>query len=220
MATNQNRRIESSLAEPSIGAPEFPSNSNNRKEREPGDIPPTEGHKSEKIIKGVVKTRKHNLATDISDRFIKFSKDTILPAAKDAAVDMFKRWVDVMVYGEERGRSNRNVDLGGRQFVSYSGYYQQNNRNRRSSRTDFNDVSRNLDDQVFENRPDAEDVLDRLKDELSKFGEVSIAIFFDSIGKTTPFTANKYGWTNLDDAFVSRVNDGWIINFPEPEVLR
>lgn len=216
MAVSQNKLPESSLVDESL----FPSNSKTKPAKS-DDIPNPE-HKMDKVIKGTVTTRKHNMATDMSNRFIKFTRTTILPAVKDAAVDMAKRWLDVMVYGDERPRSRSSSVGESRQYVSYSGYYQQNNRNNRSARSDFDYISGILDDQVFERKSDAEEVLRRLKDELLKYrdGEVSVADFFDSIGKTTPFTANKYGWVNLDDAYVTRVSDGWLIEFPEPEPLR
>ena len=44
---------------------------------------------------------------------------------------------------------------------------------------------------------------------------VSVADLYDLVGVTGDYTDNKYGWTNLRNAKVVRVRDGYMIDLPK-----
>ena len=72
----------------------------------------------------------------------------------------------------------------------------------------------------FEDRGDAEAVLLRMKESLVTYHAVSVADLYDISGEKSNFTDYKYGWRNLDNATVSRTNDGhFIIELPRVVAL-
>ena len=71
----------------------------------------------------------------------------------------------------------------------------------------------NFDDIILDSRGEAEEVLSHLVDLVDDYGMASVADLYDLVGITSNFTDNKYGWTNLSSASVSRVRDGYLIDF-------
>lgn len=68
----------------------------------------------------------------------------------------------------------------------------------------------------FEDRGDAETVLLRLKENLATYKVVSVADLYEISGEKFSFTDYKYGWRNLDSAYVGRTNDGkYVIELPK-----
>ena len=68
----------------------------------------------------------------------------------------------------------------------------------------------------FEDRGDAEAVLIRLKENLATYKVVSVADLYELSGEKFSFTDYKYGWRNLDSAYVGRTNDGkYVIELPK-----
>ena len=59
-------------------------------------------------------------------------------------------------------------------------------------------------------------VLDTLKDELDRYGKVSINSLYELVGKPTYAPFYNYGWTNLKDATVMYNGRGFIFKLPEP----
>ena len=44
---------------------------------------------------------------------------------------------------------------------------------------------------------------------------VSVADFYDLVGVSGNYTDNRYGWTNVRNAYVVRVRDGYMIKLPK-----
>ena len=72
----------------------------------------------------------------------------------------------------------------------------------------------NFDDIILESRGEAEEVLSHLLELVENYGVASVADLYELVGITGSFTDNKYGWTNLSTASVSRVRDGYLLNLP------
>ena len=54
---------------------------------------------------------------------------------------------------------------------------------------------------------------------IDTYDEVSVGSLYQLVGITPDFTDDKYGWTNLSTASVSRNRDGYYINLPRPQIL-
>lgn len=96
-------------------------------------------------------------------------------------------------------------------YTSMSGQSENFSRGSRA-RHDFDDI-------LFESRGEAEDVLSYLVDLTIDYGVASVADFYDLSGIESQFTDNKYGWTNLRDACIDRVRNGYIIRLPQAKPL-
>lgn len=197
---------------------EFPSNSNKSKEtRQP------EKH-VEKVVSGTAKIRKRSGAQKLTDIFVPgdvenvkhyILTDVIVPAVKKAIVDVVSDGVNMLMYGESGSHKSNGVAS----KVSYRSFYDQksNNRERYSSiqtRTGYS-----YDNIVLESRGEAEDVLTRMDELLATYGMVSVADMYDLCGVTPQYTDNNYGWTNIRNAQIVRIRDGYVIKMPKPMPL-
>ena len=166
-------------------------------------------NKVDKIVKGKVKTKKKNgiLASFINDDLQDIKKyiveDVLIPTIKKTITDVVKNSIDMFFYGEVSRSTRSNSSR-----ISYSSYYDRERepRSRRNSLL--------IDDIVLESRAEAEEVLDRLDEMIEEFGMASVLNLYDLIGVTAPFTADKYGWTDIRNATAVRVRDGYLLKLP------
>jgi hypothetical protein len=71
------------------------------------------------------------------------------------------------------------------------------------------------DEVIFENRGEAEHVLTQMDELVSTYGMVSVADLYDLVGMSCDYTYNKYGWTNIRNARIERVRDGFLLEMPK-----
>lgn len=71
-------------------------------------------------------------------------------------------------------------------------------------------------DLIFETRSEAERVLDAMNELIELYCTVRVADMYDLVGETSPYTANDYGWKNLNTASVVRVCNGYKLRLPSP----
>lgn len=70
---------------------------------------------------------------------------------------------------------------------------------------------------IFGSRKEAANVLDSLADILDQYGTVTVADFYDETGLKDPCDSDtRYGWKDIDDAYVVKVRSGWSISLPGP----
>ena len=60
-----------------------------------------------------------------------------------------------------------------------------------------------------------EEVLSQMDNIIETYRMASVADLFDLVGESCNFTDQKYGWTNLRNAEVVRVRDGYMIKLPK-----
>ncbi len=202
---------------------EYKSNSHRSKEQAEKKKEVVEKKKVEKVTNGTVKTKKKSeihkwtdifLAEDVTNVKNYIIDDVLLPAAKKAISDIVTNGIDMLLYGETRSRTK---EKGSR--VSYSKYYDDRDRyDRRDRDRDRGRRVRNgydYDDIILETRGEAEDVLDRMDDLIDTYGIVSVADLYDLVGIQGNYTDNKYGWTNLRNADIQRLRDGYLLKLPK-----
>lgn len=173
--------------------------------------------KVEKVVTGEVKTKKKSEARKFADVFISEDihsvksyvvQDVVVPAITNLIEDIVVNGIRMILRGDTGSGKKRDRD-----YVSYRDYARRDERRDRggrregSSRFDYEDL-------VFTGRGDAEAVLDELQDTIETYGLVSVAEFYDAAGRTAPYTAHQYGWTNLRNAEIVRVRGGYIIRLP------
>lgn len=70
---------------------------------------------------------------------------------------------------------------------------------------------------LFASRKEAANVLNSLADILDQYGSVTIADFYDETGLKVPCDSDtRYGWRDIDNAYVVKVRSGWSISLPDP----
>ena len=172
--------------------------------------------KIEKVVRGKVKTKPRSGMSKITDVFISedasnvksyIVMDVLVPAVKKAISDIVRDGIDMILYGESRGRKSSSSSS----YVSYRDYSRSDDRDRfRDSRTRS---GYNHDDIILETR--GEEVLTRMDELIDTYGVVSVADLYDLIGKSCEYTDNKYGWTNIRNAEPIRVRDGYMLKLPK-----
>lgn len=197
-----------------------PNSHKSKEERREADKP----KQVEKVVTGAVKTKKKNDVHKLTDVFISedvanvkdyILMDVLVPAVKKAISDIVTNGIDMILYGST-GRSKRTTSAGG---VSYSKYYDQK-RNDRPYESRSRTTIYQHDDITLESRGEAEEVIERMSELVELYGEVSVADLYDLVGVTGNYTDNKYGWTNVRNAEVIRVRDGYLLKLPKVTPLR
>jgi hypothetical protein len=189
--------------------------------------------KVEKVISGDAVRRKKSLgkrfiATFVGDDsaggvFNYIIQDVLVPAAKDTISDAVSQGIERMLFGEVRGRGGYR-SRGGPSYTAYNRYssIRSSLDRREEPRKELSRrarVSHDFDEIVLETRAEAEEVIDKMFEMLSQYDVVTVADLYELIGLSGNFTDEKFGWTDLRGAGVTRVKGGYLLNLPRTEPL-
>lgn len=184
------------------------------------------------VAKGSVVKKKKTVMDKFKESFLGESEnlgdymlyDVLVPAFRDTVSDMGFGLIE-RLFGNGRSRSSRSgssiVRDRGRSYVSYGG--QDSRRN--DKRDDKRDIDRgtrarhDFDNIVFTHKWEAEDVLAHMVDMVVEYGEATVRDFYELSNIEADYTDDKYGWTNLRDAYVDRTRNGFVIAFPSTRPL-
>lgn len=204
---------------------QFPSNSRRpvRGRDEPKQV--------ERVITGDVVRRKTPLGKRMSQNLIGGDAqsvwgyvvgDVLGPAFRDMIADAVTGGVERMIFGESspgRSRRSRGNSVGHTAYNRYA-----SSSSTRSSRDEpRRDISRraranhSFDEIILPNRVDAEEVIDRLYEMVEKYEVATVMDLYGLVGVPSNYTDDKWGWTDLRNADVSRVKGGYLLNLPKPE---
>lgn len=149
--------------------------------------------------------------------------EVAIPAVQDLLIDAFQGGVERLIRGEN-ARPRRGVasSYGKVGHVAYNRMGgpntahppQQKVLSRRSrSRMEFDEI-------IIPSRQEAEEVIDRMFDILSRYGSVSVANLYELTGVQGAHTDHKWGWTELRGARAVRLRQGgYLLDLPEPEAF-
>lgn len=183
--------------------------------------------KATKAITGTAKTKKKSeiskfadvfLAEDISSVKSYILMDVLVPAIKDGIVDIVKNGIDALMYGSDGAPSSKKSISS---KISYTPYYKMASASTQSKehlalrpKTAYE-----YDEVVLSSRGEAEMLLKSMDEAVREYGMVSIGDYYDMAGVTSEYTTNRYGWTDLREATISRNRDGYMIKLPKPTPL-
>ena len=150
-------------------------------------------------------------------------EDIIVPGVKSLIFDTITEMFDVVLFGGggERPFRSSGGRYGGsrrREKTSYSDYYDKGSK--RNSRGEFRELSYEPDEIIVDTRTEARNALDELDYTIRKYGQASVADFYDIVGVTGDWTDNQYGWTSLRGASIKPVRNGFMIVLPRTQALR
>ena len=197
---------------------------NSHKARDEKKASAQEEKRVEKVVHGKVKTQKNN-KRKLADLFISedagnvknyIFMDVIIPAVKKAIYDLVVGALDMSLYGGRGGGGRRSTA----DKVSYRDYNSVSRRDTRSYESARTTSGYSYDDIVLETRGEAEAVLSRMDEIMEEYEIVRVADLYDLVGITGEHTDNKYGWTNIRNAKIVRVRDGWKIEMPRALPIR
>ena len=200
----------------------LPDNSHKARNEKKASV--QEEKRVEKVVRGKVKTQKNN-KRKLADLFISEDAgnvknyiflDVIIPAVKKAIYDLVVGALDMSLYGGRGGGGRRSTA----DKVSYRDYNSVSRRDTRSYESARTTSGYSYDDIVLETRGEAEAVLSRMDEIMEEYEIVRVADLYDLVGITGEHTDNKYGWTNIRNAKIVRVRDGWKIEMPRALPIR
>lgn len=203
---------------------DFPGNSN--KQNQPG---PRE--KVERVTSAEAVPRKRGLGRKFKETFVGGDARTaadhvlfavVIPSVKDMMYDAFDSGMRSLIFGEA-GSKRRNITSSGYSGLGHVSYDRMGPQTRPKP-TDQRTLSRSararhsFDDLVIPTRQEAEEVIDRLFDLLSRYGSVSVADLYELTGIQSTHTDMKWGWSELRGAKAVRLRTGgYLLDLPEPE---
>lgn len=208
----------------------YPSNSQTRKAAAKQE-PPQKEKKVEKIVVGEVTRRKKPLGRRFTETFIRgdaesvwmyVASDVLIPAAKDMIADAVSQGIEKMLYGETRGRSRSSRAGIGKSTGTYTSYnrfsvnpgHRPDPREAQISRRAR--ATHNFDEIILATRHEADEVLDNLFSLVDDYDVATVADLYDMVGQSSAYTDEKWGWTDIRGANVTRIKGGYLLNLPRP----
>lgn len=132
--------------------------------------------------------------------------DVIVPAVKKVISDIVTNGIDMLLYGEAKHNKTTTTSK-----IGYNSMYNSQNQSNtaRVARSSYiyNDI-------ILSSRGEAEEVLNQMNEIIGTYGIVSVADLCEIVGVTGEFTDNKYGWSDIRDAYVERSKDGYMLKLP------
>ena len=211
---------------------QFPTNSrvgrakNNEEESRP---------KVERITTGKVERRKTPLGKRFKDMFVGGDASSVgsyilfevlLPAAKDAISDAVSQGMDRLIFGDSRRSSSRsNSRPGTSSYTPYNRYASTppwKADRREDPRRDVSRRSRashDFGEILLGSRIEADEVIEKLYELCSQYGQATVADMYNLVGVTPQFTDEKWGWIDMQGTDVKRTRDGYMLILPRPETL-
>lgn len=202
---------------------EFPANSNKARAT-------TEPREKIKPVTSAKKAGKKGLGRQFKETFFSgngkdaaayMAEAVIVPAIRDTLHEALQAGIERVIYGDRassprRGYSTPWSNQGENTRVAYdrissSGTKPQRSMSRQAkSRHSFDEL-------IIDTRQEAEEVLERMYDILSQYGEVSVAHLYELTGIRSDHTDMKWGWTNLRGSKAVRLRQGgFLLDLPSP----
>lgn len=178
-----------------------------------------------KVVKGAVVTKKPGIGQKIKNTFISddinnikqyIICDVIVPSLKEMIITS----IDMALNGGKRKTTaTKNNAFASPIQVAYNSMFSGGLGKVTNAVTGSSSIGWNGDDILLASRGDAEEVLNQMQALIDVYKVVSVSQLYDLIGEVAPYTANKFGWTNIRNATVIHTKYGWKLNLPRPMAL-
>lgn len=187
--------------------------------------------KVERVVKTPVKSKQQSgvqkfvndfVSQDITNIQEYIVSEVVIPAAKKVVSDtvggiaeIIRNSVNVYLYGEAGARKMRSSSGGSK--ISYEKCYDSAKERPiiGTRRKGFQ-----YEDFTIESRGEAEEVLSTMLELVDRYNVATVANLNEAIGITGEYTDCNYGWTDLRDAHVVRIRDGYgygyVLKMPRP----
>lgn len=198
--------------------PDLPGNSYKDRKQTENDVPrktikPVVEHAAVKRKKGFGRKLKDLVVDDDSKSvgdYILY--DVLIPAAKDMISEAVTGGLEMVLFGERRSSSSQSRKHS--PYVSYDRYSRENVQRKPTRVRETRPIREYNDDIILGSRGEATEVLGRMTDIIEEYSFVSVADLYDMVRIPSRFTDNKFGWTDLSNAIIRRVRDGYLLDLP------
>ena len=208
---------------------DFPANSAKAKRAEE---PKTEERPTvERVTTAEPGRRKRGLGRKFKETFVGGSAkmaveymvvDVVIPEVQNMLIEALQGGIERLIKGESRPKTRAPTGYSNLGRFDYSGISRPTTASRQSSRMLSREsrTRQTFDEIVIPSRGEAEEVLDRMYDILSREQTVLVADLYALTGIQSSHTDHRWGWANLRGARVTRLRSGgFLLDLPEPEAL-
>lgn len=167
------------------------------------------------------KFSRYIIADSIESAKEKTLGDIIIPGVKTLLFDTLTDLLDIILFGGNgapMGRYSPNLKRTRLGTTSYDKYYSTKTTGN-GARNSYRDIPYDPDEIILDTRAQANEALSELNSIIMRYGQASIAHFYDIVGVTGEWTDNRYGWTSLRGAAIKPVREGFVIILPPTVVL-
>lgn len=192
-----------------------PSNSHNSKQ--PRQIKPVAQARIEQKSRGLRRLKGALVAETGRALFDYILYDIVVPNLKDALAAAVNR----ALFGDGRGYQVGPRSTSHRtDYTAYSrGHSDGSVRDPRRDLSPRVKTQHNFDEVVFNDRAEADLVLERLMDLIDAYGIATVADFYDLAGISTDHPDHNWGWERLGSAAIRRTRAGYILDLPRPVTI-
>lgn len=151
----------------------------------------------------------------------KVVQDVVVPRVKAGFEEAFNSFLSGMLWGDGASRPVGNIVRGavlrgGGTNYSHITQPQSITQARQAS---VGRSSGNYQDLVLPTQEFAESLLANMFELLNEYRVVAVADLYELAGITSEISDNAYGWSTLDGARISKVRDGYLLEFPRPTLI-
>ena len=203
--------------------PQYPPNSDKSKAAGPKRV--------ERVTSdGAVRRRRQPLGKQFRQTFFQgeeprmameyMIENTVVPAIKEMTLDAVNSLVERLIYGGTR-HNRRSPMAGPLGYVAYNRMHQRGPEPARPAQLSRPSRMRHaFDEIVISSRQEAEEVLDRMYDLISRYDAATVADLYELTGLEGTHADQKWGWEDLRGSSVGRVRGGgYLLELPEPIAL-
>jgi hypothetical protein len=185
---------------------------NSDKARHSGEKPKMEQIVQNTEVKKSLKNKFKETFTNEDSRSITewIVMDVVVPKIKEAVVNSITGSLNMLFYGDP----NKSTING------KTNYSRINTSTNRTTRREYNRPSKpDISEVAFNSRVDALRVLDALEDRIEQYDCCTVADFYEAVGIEPGHSDYKYGWLDLEKAYVSAYGSQYYIEFPKSRLI-
>lgn len=144
--------------------------------------------------------------------------EIVTPLIQRAVVEGVTGAINYLVKGDAYADRKNNNSFG-KSYINYNGI-SSGKSNGNSSQYVYSgkNSGMEIENVWFESRVDAQRVLDEMQNVIAGYDILTVNGFYDIIGRTNIIDPSneKFGWSDLRNAYITASRGGWVIHLPHP----
>ena len=144
--------------------------------------------------------------------------EIVTPLIQRAVVEGVTGAINYLVKGDAYA-DRKATNSFGKSYINYNGISSgKSNANGSQYVYSGKNSGMEIENVWFESRVDAQRVLDEMQNVISNYDILTVNGFYDIIGRTNIIDPSneKFGWSDLRNAYITASRGGWVIHLPHP----
>lgn len=144
--------------------------------------------------------------------------EIVTPLIQRAVVEGVTGAINYLVKGDAYA-DRKATNSFGKSYINYNGISSgKSNANGSQYVYSGKNSGMEIENVWFESRVDAQRVLDEMQNVIANYDILTVNGFYDIIGRTNIIDPSneKFGWSDLRNAYITASRGGWVIHLPHP----